>query len=86
MTDDNTYQPRNPHKNIVVLAVIGFVGLLAETIGVGLLFAWWQEVPRSLTDPRIFVGGVLTVIGFVIIIRGFSWIVKQIILMTIAEN
>lgn len=86
MTQDDRYPSRKKHQHIVVLAVIGFVGLLAETVGVGLLFAWWHEVPRSFSDPRLFLGGVLAVIGFVIIVRGISWIVKQIILMTIAEN
>lgn len=86
MEHDASYRPRKNHRNLVLLAFIGFVGLLTETIGVGLLFAWWQETPRSLTDPRIFIGVILAVIGFMIIVRGLSWIVKRIILMTIAEN
>ncbi len=86
MDPDDEYTPHRNRHRFLLLAVIGFIGLLAETLGVGLLFAWWQETPRSLDDPRLFIGAVLAVIGFVIIIRGISWIVKQIILMTIAEN
>lgn len=73
------------HK-LLTLGAIGVVGLLAEAIGVWLVFAWFKTVPRSLADPRLFVGGVLALLGFVILIRGLSFIIKQIILMTISEN
>lgn len=86
MREDEPYTPKKKHEKWLLLAVIGFVGLLSETIGVGMVFAWWSEVPRSFTDPRLFIGGVLTIVGFVIIVRGISWVVKQLILMMIAEN
>jgi uncharacterized BrkB/YihY/UPF0761 family membrane protein len=86
MGRDEEYKPKRKRNKVILLIVIGFIGLLAEAVGVGFLFAWWHEVPRSFTDPRLFIGGVLTFIGFIIIIRGVSWVLKQIILMLIAEN
>lgn len=79
-SDDST-----DHK-FLLLAVIGFFGLLSEVLGAGLVFAWWHEIPRSLVDYRLYVGAILAFMGFVILIRGMSWIIKQIIIMTIAEN
>ncbi len=86
MARGEEYNPKRKRNKILLLIVIGFSGLVAEAVGVGFLFAWWQEVPRSFTDPRLFIGSVLTFIGFIIIIRGVSWVIKQIILMMIAEN
>ena len=73
------------HK-FLLLAAIGFFGLLAEVLGVGMVFAWWHEIPRSFADYRLWGGIVSAFIGFVILIRGLSWVIKQIILMTISEN
>lgn len=86
MGRDDEYKPQRKRNKVILLVVIGFIGLLSEVVGTGFLFAWWHDVPRSFTDPRLFIGGVLSFIGFIIIIRGMSWIIKQIILMMIAEN
>lgn len=86
MSRDEEYKPHRKRNKFILLGLIGFVGLIAEAVGFGFLFGWWQEVPRSFTDPRLFIGAVLTFVGFIIIIRGVSWVIKQIILMFIAEN
>ena len=73
---------RGRRQHYLLLFMIGVIGLLAEVVGGGMVFAWTQQPPpRSLADPQLFTGGVLAFVGFVIILRGVAFIAKRIIMV-----
>lgn len=69
-------------KHYVLLFLVGALGLLAEVVGAGMVFAWTQQPPpRDLASPQLFVGLLLAFAGFVIIVRGVAFIAKRIIMV-----
>jgi len=69
----------NDGSSVAYIAFIGFVGLLLEVIGVWLVFSWVSSAPQQLGDPKLLVGGVLTVLGFVVLTRWLATVVKALV-------
>ncbi|MDY6761446.1 MAG: hypothetical protein SVY41_00185 [Candidatus Nanohaloarchaea archaeon] len=61
------------------IAFLGFVGLLLEVIGVWLVFSWVSTTPQALGDPKLLVGGVLAVVGFLVLTRWLASVVKALV-------
>ncbi|MDY6769892.1 MAG: hypothetical protein SVU88_02865 [Candidatus Nanohaloarchaea archaeon] len=61
------------------IAVLGFAGLLLEAVGVWLVFGWASAGAGRLDDPRLFLGAVLAIAGFVALTRWLAAVVKALV-------
>lgn len=72
-------QARDKTKTTLSIVFLGFFGLLLEVVGVWMLFGWFSSVPRRTGDPRLLVGAVLALAGFVALTRWLAAVVKALV-------
>lgn len=70
---------RKESKSVLYIALIGFIGLLMEVIGVWLIFSWFSKGDGNLGDPSIILGIVLAILGFVVLTRWLATVIKELL-------
>ncbi|MDY6769040.1 MAG: hypothetical protein SVW02_02945 [Candidatus Nanohaloarchaea archaeon] len=66
-------------SNALSIAFLGFLGLLLEAVGIWMVFSWMSTMPQRLDDPRLLVGGVLALAGFVVLTRWLAAMIKELV-------